>query len=107
MQVLFGNFSSRTAGVSSRQKEDGTIASTITVDNLNELVMPVDLKMTFADGTTMIRRIPVQAWYLSDRNIQNVNHNSRLVSVELDAEKDFPDIDRSNNRWDASHPPVK
>ncbi|MDG2055069.1 MAG: M1 family metallopeptidase [Phycisphaerales bacterium] len=93
--------------VSSKQQEDGTISTTITVDNLNELVMPADLKMTFADGTTMIRRIPVQAWYLSDRNTQKVNHKSRLISVELDAEKDFPDIDRSNNRWNASHLPVK
>lgn len=89
--------------VTSEQEKDGTVSTQITVDNLGELVMPADLKLTFADGTTTVRRIPVQAWHSSNRTRQQVDHESRLVSVELDPEENFPDIDRRNNSWKAPH----
>jgi hypothetical protein len=73
----------------------------VTLLNRGELVMPVVLRLRYADGTEETRRLPVQEWFLSDRITEPVKTDKGIVSVEIDPERDFPDVDRGNNAWHA------
>lgn len=63
--------------------------------------MPVLLRLTLEDGSTLDRRIPVDVWLRGARDASiEVETASPVVQVEIDADLRFPDIDRANNIWD-------
>ena len=74
----------------------------VTLANRGELVMPVVLRLRFADGTEETRRLPVQEWFLTNRISEPVKTEQPIVSVEIDPEQEFPDVDRGNNVWRAA-----
>ena len=87
-------------GVTQRHDERrGKRMVSVTIDNHDELVMPVVLDVTYADGTTEQRRLPVEIWYSRNRFHERWPSTKRVVRVEIDAERKFPDVDRSNNVW--------
>jgi hypothetical protein len=62
--------------------------------------MPVDLAITRADGTTERREIPVDEWLRGGIAASVVVPASPAITrVEIDPERDYPDVDRSNNVW--------
>jgi hypothetical protein len=65
--------------------------------------MPVDLTLTFADGSSDAVRLPVEVWYLGDHYVYDRDSPSALVKVEIDRAHAFPDVRRDNNVWRASH----
>jgi len=71
-----------------------------TFRNVGGVVMPVILKLTYADGTDETIRIPAEIWR---RNSQQVvwQHASAktLVSAELDPLWETADADRANNAF--------
>lgn len=72
----------------------------VTVQNRGELVMPVEVRVVFRDGTSETRRIPVEAWYGSERFVLRVPSEGRDVrAVQLDPDGRLPDVDRQNNVW--------
>lgn len=78
----------------------GGATTTITVRNEGTAPMPVDLVVTLADGQTLRREIPVDAWLRGDREATvTVDTPSPATRVEIDPELDFPDVDRRNNVW--------
>jgi hypothetical protein len=70
----------------------------ISLENKGGLVMPVILKLTFADGSSEIVEIPAEIWR---QNASNVNWSfmtlKTLASVELDPRQETADADRNNN----------
>lgn len=82
------------------QSEDDV---TITVEDLGRIPMPVDLTLTFENGSTMESRIQVEEWLKGKTSasitIPTENY-SPLVSVEIDSAHYFPDKNRSNNTWE-------
>jgi len=63
------------------------------------LPMPVDLRLTFANGSTEQLRLPVEVWYLRNRYVYIRPMPSPIVKVEIDPEAQFPDVRRANNVW--------
>ena len=66
--------------------------------NIGGLVMPVILKMDFADGSTETVRIPAEVWRHNARNVtwQYVTPKT-LARAEIDPLWETADADRSNN----------
>jgi len=65
------------------------------------LVMPLDLRLEYADGSTTTRRIPVEAWHTSDTFTATVV-GPEVRSAAVDPERRLPDVDRSNDGWSAA-----
>src|SRR5690606_2402340 len=80
------------------QPADGGAA--ITVADLGDAPMPARLTITRENGETLQREVPVETWLSGARTATlTVPAGSPVVSVEIDAEHLFPDIDRANNVW--------
>jgi hypothetical protein len=77
----------------------GTSLTGIYLSSLGGLPMPVDLRLTFADGTTDSVRLPVEVWFESDHFLYLRQLPKEVVKVEIDPDKNFPDVRRQNNTW--------
>jgi hypothetical protein len=77
----------------------------IALSSRREMIMPVELRITFDSGAAEMRRIPVQMWSYGPRHVAKVAAGGRRVTrVEVDPREAYPDVDRANNRWSASTP---
>ena len=61
--------------------------------------MPVELALTYADGSTDVVRLPVEMWNQGPRFTYRASDGRRVVSVTVDPRSALPDIDRGNNNW--------
>jgi hypothetical protein len=66
--------------------------------------MPVELALAMDDGSTQRLRLPVEIWGLGDHYTALIPGPRKVVSVAIDPDGWYPDVDRSNNRWPASSP---
>ena len=71
--------------------------SLVTVEARDKLVMPVTLRVTFADGTTRDMRLPAETWIRQASTDVPIVGNSPVVRAVLDPDHKIPDKDRSNN----------
>ena len=78
-------------------RPDGT--THIVLGNRGSMVMPAELRLTLADGTMSIVKLPVQMWNLGRSFDYRVPGTSRVTRVEVDPRGVMPDIDRANNAW--------
>jgi hypothetical protein len=69
----------------------------VTVESRDKLVMPVTLRVTFADGTRRDIRLPAETWIRTASTDVPVLSSSPIVRAELDPDHKIPDRDRSNN----------
>ena len=68
--------------------------------NRGQMVMPVELKLFSADGSSEVTKLPVEVWLLGSRHPMTISTGAkRLVGIELDPRHALPDIDRRNDRW--------
>ncbi len=75
----------------------------VTVENKGGLYAPVDVTATLADGRTVSWRAPASVWFGAARTITTRHAvQGKVTSVTLDAAGNFPDIDRTNNVWEAA-----
>ncbi|HEY4293399.1 M1 family metallopeptidase [Luteibacter sp.] len=77
-------------------KVEGTM---VTVSNLDQLVMPATLRITFDDKSTRDIRIPVETWQQHESFDVDVPGSRKIVRAEIDADHKIPDRDRGNNGW--------
>src|SRR5216117_600867 len=77
--------------VRTRRDSTGMLAG-IFLSSPGGLPMPVDLRLTFADGTVEQVRLPVEIWYEGNRFLYVRQVRSDLVKAEIDPEKNFPDV---------------
>jgi len=71
--------------------------SFVTVENRDPMVMPVTLRVTFADNTTRDIKLPAETWIRQASTDVYVAGKQRVVRAELDPDHRVPDRDRSNN----------
>lgn len=72
----------------------------IVVEDRGRVPMPVRLTVTRADGTRERLEIPVDVWLTGARRAETtVAPGSAVTRVEIDADRVFPDADRTNNVW--------
>lgn len=72
----------------------------IGIRNRGGLVMPVILKIDYADGTTEELRIPAEIWRKNSVAVEKLLVTSREITrLTLDPHGELPDTDTSNNVW--------
>ncbi|ACI97724.1 M1 family metallopeptidase [Rhodospirillum centenum] len=83
-----------------RAQKDGDFIYFADFTNKGGLVMPLPLKLTFADGSSEFVMIPVEIWrYNPKRVTKMLIRPKRLVSIELDPRHEIADADRSDNSF--------
>ena len=72
----------------------------IVIDDLGLAPMPVRLTLTLENGEERQENIAVDVWLAGERTTSiTVRVPSPVVRVEIDADGNFPDTDRTNNVW--------
>ena len=71
----------------------------ITIDDHGLAPMPIRLSITRSDGRIERRVVPVDVWLTGARQYTLIVDGAGVTAVEIDPERAFPDVDRSNNRW--------
>jgi len=72
----------------------------ITVDNKGGLVMPLQMDITFDDGTTRRVSLPVDVWRRNEKSFTHgLFSDQQVVKVVIDPDEAFADVNRENNTW--------
>ena len=66
------------------------------------LPMPVDMRITLANGSVENVRLPVEIWLLGNHYLYERKFAADVVKVEIDPGQNFPDVRRENNVWTRS-----
>jgi hypothetical protein len=70
---------------------------------LRDLVMPIEFEVTYTDGTSETRRIPVECWFNTTRwTTQWRIGDKRIARIEIDPRGLTPDVDPLNDTWNAT-----
>ena len=70
------------------------------IDDRGMAVMPIRLAITRTGGQVERMTIPVDAWLTGTRDhAVTIDNPATVKAIEIDPEQDFPDVNRSNNRW--------
>ncbi len=80
--------------------DTGTGSSVITIENVGNVPMPVELEITLANGETLQRTISVEQWLDgSTEATLIIGRESPVSRVEIDPDQDSPEANRRNNTW--------
>lgn len=71
----------------------------ITLENKEEMVMPVVLAIRQENGTTDTLRLPVEIWQRGPVKAFPYPSVSKIASIVIDPLRELPDIDSTNNVW--------
>lgn len=72
----------------------------VTIENRGGLVLPIDVAITFEDGTTKRVKLPADAWRKNEKSFTYGFFSDKAVAqVVLDPDERLADVDRSNNTW--------
>jgi hypothetical protein len=72
----------------------------VVVANRGKAPMPMYLTVTRIDGRVERDTLPAEVWLQGERRQTiRVAREPAIRSIEIDAEKEFPDLDRSNQVW--------
>lgn len=78
---------------------DPSQGSIITISNREQLPMPITLEITEANGTVTRKTLPVEIWQHGATWKFKFNSTSKISRVVVDPDKNYPDMNRSNNLW--------
>lgn len=71
----------------------------ITISNLEQMPMPVDVQIKFTDGSLENKKLPVEIWKRNKTWSFQIDSNKEIKSVTLDPENNIPDVNKKNNVW--------
>jgi len=71
----------------------------ITIENNEKIAMPVDLKITQADGKTETIHLPVEVWQRGGKWTFKYPSVSRIQTIVVDPDFQLPDTNRNNNTF--------
>jgi hypothetical protein len=78
---------------------DTTKGCLITIENLDQMALPVILQINESDGQSHIIKLPVDVWQRQGTWTFKYNSRDSITSVVLDPDRQLPDADRNNNIW--------
>ncbi len=78
-------------------KNDTTNGALITIINKEKMAMPVDVKITQANGKTETLHLPVNIWQRGGVWTFKYPSTSAITEIVLDPNKQLPDVDLKNN----------
>jgi hypothetical protein len=73
--------------------------SIITINNLEQMPMPVVLEIRESNGKTGRVELPVEIWQKGSEWKFRYKSTSPIVSVVLDPDGKLPDVNGQNNSW--------
>ncbi len=72
----------------------------IIIEDYGQIPMPATVEITLSDNSTITHEIPVDVWLHGNTSTTiNIDSDVEVTSVVVDPANKFPDVDRSNNRW--------
>lgn len=81
-------------------KQEGKLTGyQLKIENLQQLPMPVILRVKTTSGHTETIKLPVDIWMSNKSWTVVYPTTEELISVELDPERVLPDSDSTNNNW--------
>ncbi len=75
----------------------------ITLENKDQLVMPVTVEITQSNGNSEKIKLPVEIWERSGTYKFHYPSSTKITSVVVDPDKMLPDVDDKNNYWPLKH----
>lgn len=81
--------------------EDGdpSKGAIVTIENLQQMPMPVTLEFITESGAKTRHTLPVEIWKRNKKWTFKYDSTEPLKSVVIDPDYVLPDVDSSNNRW--------
>ncbi|HKP50215.1 MAG TPA: M1 family metallopeptidase [Gemmatimonadales bacterium] len=80
-------------------KPDSAGGAQVTLVNLGDAVMPVELELGYDDGTTDVLKLPVEIWYGGNRYVYQVKTAKTIVSARVNPDGTLPDAVVTNDVW--------
>ncbi|HEX6408901.1 MAG TPA: M1 family metallopeptidase [Gemmatimonadales bacterium] len=80
-------------------KPDSAGGAQVTLVNLGDAVMPVELELSYEDGTTDLLKLPVEIWYGGNRYVYEVRPAKTIVSARVNPDGTLPDAVVTNDVW--------
>ncbi len=80
-------------------ESDPAKGAIITLENLEEMAMPVVLAIQQENGKTDTVVLPVEIWQHGATKAFAYPSTSKIKSIVIDPGHDFPDVDPGNNTW--------
>ncbi len=75
----------------------------VTFNKPGGLVMPIIVKFTYADGSTEMKRYPVQVWRKNDKSVTKaILSEKQITEILVDPNLETADVDTTNNVWPTS-----
>jgi hypothetical protein len=72
-------------------------AQKIFLSNRGTMTLPLEMELTYDDGSTETVRLPVEMWNLGPGFAYRVRRARRVTGVVVDPRRVLPDVDRANN----------
>jgi hypothetical protein len=80
-------------------KGDSSQGALVTIENLDQLAMPIILQYETESGKKDIVKIPVEIWQNNTSWTLKLNTTEKIKNLTLDPERVFPDVNYGNNTW--------
>jgi hypothetical protein len=80
-------------------KPDSAGGAQVTLVNLGDAVMPVELELGFDDGTSDVLKLPVEIWYGGNRYVYQTKPPKTIVSARVNPDGTLPDAVATNDVW--------
>ena len=84
------------------EKDAAANGAIVTIANLEQMAMPVNISYETKSGTKGTMKLPVEVWNNTNTWKVKLPTTEELKRVDIDAEKVFPDINFTNNAWVAN-----
>lgn len=81
---------------------DAKNGALVTIENLDQLAMPVIIEYTTASGKTERKKLPVEIWQNNAIWKVKLNTTEAIQKVVIDPDHSFPDMNSVNNTWKAN-----
>ncbi len=75
-------------------------ATQVTVANLGDAVMPVELELGFMDGTNELVKLPVEIWYAGQRYVYEDRSGRPVARARVNPDGTLPDAMPTNDTWE-------
>jgi hypothetical protein len=80
-----------------KQETDGS--ADVTLVNLGDAVMPVELELGFEDGSKEQIKLPVEIWFGGNRYVYHVEPGKAIATARVNPDGTFPDALPTNDLW--------
>lgn len=81
--------------------EEKDYGAQITFINKGEIPMPIVFEITYLDGSTEIKKLPVEIWYRNSQWLYPVKTTKKITKIQIDPKGYLPDVNLKDNVWQA------